>query len=955
MSLADELAALAQAMTVVPTAFEQALAAKAQTAETADAALTLSSRTSGQVLTDMDAPLASHVANKLAHAVSAAQLGTLAGSAVDTLLANRPAKGIIPVSRYGTLNYLPAGVAGSFEGASTGIAPRDCCLFLEDDGTLTYLRNGTNGSKLGVYYGYVLDALGPVLNQPIKTTRQYHPSYFPVNQSAAYIQSSSETAIMGRMQDANGVLGDWFLSLTNGSLDDSLHTGCFITNANAVALGITRGEVLVSQNTVVMLSTIFTEGGVMEFLVHTLTKIGVAAGGTLVPTQLTGITSTGFNNAVYTGNSAKLCNKVWSNSMADNPAVYKPDTTGMAFSNFEIPALRSYPDGAGNIRCKVAGMSNAPSTQSTFYAYYAISFVLNISAKTCVLDAAYRAQQSTVTRSGDNSTPSVLTGPVWNTDWTTEAWPGIANSYMRHLYSGKWLFNFRTHQVVDILDLMRVEMTAAPASQYAALLRGTSTAKASSVVTVQPSYGSAVGGVILGPVPLSDTRVMVYCKGSDVSGQLSEGLAYSDLSGAPTFNYKSLQNGVMTGYAPNINRKFLKDVPVSQASDYWAPLVETGTNSISVSTQHFIEDYRLTGCRTLNSDLSKVGTLSISSAVLQAAKATAIAQAGLTGIKTAKVQLWVPKILLAGRAIMALQYSLNNGENGVYIVTWTVAITGDNITGLTYVGISPKATWLPVAGGGVDLQSDSFFIATGGAVTMYETATSILFGLTLSRGFLVVGNAPSGTIRFRVNKSTLVWNWGNNMDLRIHNPQVNGQCWYGSPTLGFGLCYTGLPESDYGAKVSHMLVTKNSDTEFDNWTVPPASQWKVIVSQDVAATWQLYFTEPTPLMINGVTYTLEKATFDLTVIQANPANTRFYVFAQVVGGVASYKVQTVFDGESSNKIYLGYIDTGVSSISTVAIEKVTKINYFRVSPVARGSSVAATSGQPANATPLQWS
>lgn len=954
MSLATELANLATVVATESTEFEQALKAKAQSAATADNATALSNRTSGQVATDLDAPLVTHQTNKLAHAITAAQLGTLDGSAVDNLLAKRPVKGSIPVSRYGTLNYLPAGVSGSFEGASTGINPRDCSLFLENDGTLTYLRNGTNGSKLGVYYGYVLDALGPVLNQPIKTTRQYRPSYFPVNQSAAYIVSSSDTAILGRMQDVNGVLGDWFLSLTNGSLDDSVHTGGFITNANIGALGISRGEVMVSQNTLMIFTVVFVEGGVIEFLVHTLPKATVAAGGNLVPTRVTGIQSTGFNNIVYSGDTAKLCNKSSSNTLADNPAVYKPDALSFAFSNFEIPALRSYSDGAGNIRCKIVGMSNAPSTLNTYYSYYAVSFVFNLAAKTCVLDPIYRGTQSTVTRTGDLSTPSIYTGPVWNNDYVVECWPGIANTYNRHLYSGKWVFNFRTHQVVDTLDLMRTEMNAAVPSQYAALLRGTSTAKASTVVTVDPSYGSAIGGVILGPYPLNNSRVVVYCKGSDINGQPGEGLAYSDLGGTPTFDYKSLQNGAMNGYAPNANRKFVKDIPASN-QESWMPLVETGTSSIAVSTQHYIEGLRWSGARTLNADLSKTGTLALTDALLQNTKAAMIASIGLTGIKNAKIQIWVPKVLMVGKAFAALQYTLNNGENGAYIGIFNVTISGDSITALALTTASPRISWLNAGQGGVDLQDSNFVIATGGAVTMYETTTSVLFGLTLTRGFLIVGNALSAAIRFRINKSTGVPVWGTNSDLRLHNPQVNGQVWYGSPTLGFGLCYTGSAESDYGAKVSHMLVTKNSDSEFDNWVTPAASAWKVIVSQDVAATWQLYFTEPTPLMVNGTVYTMAKATFDLTAIKANPANTRFYVFASVTGNVASYVIQLVFDGESSNKIYLGYIDTGVSSIQTVAIEKVTKINYFRVSAVARGSSVAATAGDPAVPATLQWS
>lgn len=966
MSLTDDIAALKVASEKFHQDFGPRLARKVQETQKADNAKKLQDRTLAQTNSDIDESLNEHKADRNAHGLTFADLQTYDGSDVDAIFNARPKKGTLPVSRYGNLTYLPAGVSGSFEGATTSIAPRDMCMVLEDDGTLTYLRNGQNGSKLGVYYAYVPDALGPVLKQPVKTNRRYQPAYFPLNYSAAFIQSCSESVVFGRLQNASGVLGDWFVSVTGGTLDDTKHTGCLISAATIANLGITPGECLVTGDKVYLFSVNYGNGGFFEIFVWTLELAAVIAGGTLTPVRMTGINTTSFYNRNFVSDSIRITDLIQSNSLAGKPLVYNPDNRILALIHFERPSLKSYDNGFGTIRIKVFGNVYCPSTQGAQYGYTQFSFQFNPSGKLALLDLQYQNNvQNSLTSAtpGNQASDSVLSGPLFTgSSDITEARAGMANTLPHVIYSGQWMFNFRVSQVVETLDLTRTKFSSKPTSNFAAILKGTVAGQSWSTIAVKPSYGSAIGGALMGPVPLSNTRALVYGNGKDSNGNTVTGMAYTDLEGSPNAAYDSLVNGPMVGYRPSANRHFLKDVMAAGQvptinMTFGSPVVEAGTSDVSVSGGHFIEGWRHTTPRVINADLSVSGTMTIGAAVLAKARTDALQAKGISA-RASYAQLVIPRIL-AGKIppFLLVTYCGNDNSMGAFIAQINPTWSGDTITNAPVVAVSPTALWLGPNGGGVGISpSPEFYAITCGAVTLYETSGSILVGLPVAVGMLVVGNAPSACISFRYSK-TAGWVWPNNLNMQIFNAQVNGQVYYASPALGFGQVALSDARADYGTKLPFMPVTINNDAEFDAWApgATALSRWKVLTSQDVAATWMLYFTEPTPLMVNGNFYTVPQQTIDLTTIKANPANTTFYVYARVVGGVASYLLETIAPAESSNKIYLGYIRTGTTSIETVAVEKTTKVWYFRPSVVARGSSIAASSGLPSGTASLNWS
>lgn len=960
MSLTDELAALKTASENFHRDFPVKLAAKVQQTVRADDAGKLNGRTLTQTQSDIAATLTAHKADRKAHDLSFANLQTYDGVDVDAIFKGRPKKGVIPVSRYGNLTYLPAGVSGSFEGATTSLNPRDTVLLLEDDGTLAYLRNGQNGSKLGVYYAYFPNALGATMPQSIKTNRRYQPAYFPTGYTAAWIQSSSESVIFGRLQNSAGALSDYFVSITNGTLDDTKHSGCIIPAATYLSLGFTLGETIVCDDKVVFFGVVSDNDGVLELRVWTLPLVDVIAGGNRTPTRMTGITTTSFMNRQYVTDALRVVNYQRHVDAAQYPLYHNPDSIQpLNVFHFERPHVYAAAQN-GLIRLKFFGNSYAPTSEQAQYNYLQFSFVFNPNTKVATLDAQYQGQQNVVRRTNpaDSKSLTVWTGSLFNNVDLDEARPQMANTMPHLLYSGQWLFNFRVQQISDSLDVIRVKLKSKITNVYDALLRGNAKGESWQVVGIRPSYGSAIGGMLRGLTQLISGRVMIYCSGKDATGEQFMGLAYSDLEGAPNANYSSLVNGPMVGYKPSAKRAFIKDVTGESEAvveQRWAaPIVESSPSVVNLSGQHFIEGLRNSNARILNgANFNYSGVMSCSDAVLAAARNTVLAMTG-ANVRQALCQLIVPRTS-GCPAFMVVTYCTQAGGQFLVVAPCTVTLAGDVITGITINSISPSALWTPDAGVGVTAAVGIYNQI--GPIAIYDTGTSFLIGLASPFGFLVPGNAPSGSISFRYSK-TAGWVWPTNLNMKVWNSTTNAMVYNASTGMGFGMAIQMQDIADYGTKSVFLPIAgNNGDAAFDNWAgdLGTAATRRVIVSQDVAETWMLYFTEPTPLMVVGNYYTLPVTTIDLTTIKAAPANTTFYVYAQVVGGVASYLLETAVPSERSTKIYIGYIRTGDTSIETVAVEKTTKLWYFRPSPVSRGSSFAATSGVPSSVAALTWS
>jgi hypothetical protein len=120
-----------------------------------------------------------------------------------------------------------------------------------------------------------------------------------------------------------------------------------------------------------------------------------------------------------------------------------------------------------------------------------------------------------------------------------------------------------------------------------------------------------------------------------------------------------------------------------------------------------------------------------------------------------------------------------------------------------------------------------------------------------------------------------------------------------------GECDQNPTASDNYTKVTLTVRATTTLAQFNAWA---AQGTYVLASQDVAQGWIVYFTDTPPLVMDGVSYTMPATSINLTTIQANPASTTFFVYAQLVAGVPSYLITTTHDDVSGHDRHRHHVD-----------------------------------------------
>lgn len=127
--------------------------------------------------------------------------------------------GLLPISRFGNTNFIPANIDGSFEGF--GGFSETAAITLESDGSMAYLWNRFDGRTKGLYYSVLTDSEDPATGQLLYTGYKYnHPR---INIDGAVVntvaQGSGEDVIL--VGDSDSEM--YYIGVTNGSLDPAKH------------------------------------------------------------------------------------------------------------------------------------------------------------------------------------------------------------------------------------------------------------------------------------------------------------------------------------------------------------------------------------------------------------------------------------------------------------------------------------------------------------------------------------------------------------------------------------------------------------------------------------------------------------------------------------------------------------------------------------------------------------
>lgn len=933
----------------------------------------------GSALADMVATAVgystAHVARRdNPHGVTAEQTGSYTTADFNTLIAQQVTSGIVPISRYGTLSYLPAGVSGSFDGATTVKSTaaggfnndEQFSMQLEDNGTLSFLRNGTDGSMMGVYYGYVLNA-ATSFSSPTKitaTNRRYEPLFTPAGQNVAFLMQGGQAALAGRFQDSAGVFQGCFIALTNGTLDHTAHIAVHLPAEWSVKLE--RSEIVRGKDDVYIIYNHFAEPAdargqqPLDLEVYTFPISAMDNVSVITPTKVTIGECTGFLGAKYTTGDIRMAERAESASR-DVPALVQHIDGYLTTS--------SGPTGPGgfwngnrstwaNGRVLSLSAFNADYSKLRIMSYsdprYAKAIGGLVSTKiawSCVLDMA--TLKATL---DDGLTPMVLeqnpavfdslvaSGTVQHRDngIAISMYTGIDMASRAYITDSGLIFASRIPYAPTGIDgIYRgrwtnyssvFDMIKAPMYERLPELR--------QVLACPLSFGSPAGDGFDGFRLLPGNTGVVMCRNNKASTSMMKFKIRSDGEPlTPNYRYNSITYPEgLDGFKPRIDRTELNFTTLRPVL---CALVEEMDNTGLKGTYGSVlcnRDGLNTRFIGLNEDFTTTGTVSATVAQLEALRDEII-----VGIGAALGDFFHPPVIElilsqnpAVPAFAIVSGSVPDKERWGICARVNVSARAGAIATMSFHSIVGQYGYKVVG-----VMSPMTVSATDsfrqGTHTVYELDNE--FMITSCSAALFNG---AGTVyhmyRFIVNKSDgSITNYASG----TASAGIIGGRWGGFPGYGMGTYAT----YDYTSKLVFRTFARTK-AEFIRGVSEENNKALVILSQQVAQGWVVYFTEDTPVIINGVAGTLLSTNIDLTTIQVNPANSTFYIYVQMVAGEPSYVVHNQYVTETPTFMFLGTVKTNDSGISIIDVTKVTKFAGFRLSTVPAGSSIPVTSGLP---------
>lgn len=835
--------------------------------------------------------------------------------------------GLMGIARYGTQSYLPAGVAGSFEGASRRNSQRNVPMVVEDDGTVTILRNATNGELNGAYYSYYTVADSGALIEYRPTNARYLPKFLP-NHKPEYVAQGSEGVFLGMAKPNAG--GDLvpFIALTSGTLNQDLHVGCVL---NWTIPDVRLTSPVIDGNYVYIFNWNLTG---IQLNVWRVAIADIRANETVTPTQITGWTTTRSWAPTVTNNDKIILAEAASslNNPGQTAYVSNPDSNfrqdGPNYSGME---LRGASNGAGKIRLRLGSEYYTVTTDNGDQrAWWQLSLVVDVNAKTATPDAGvnlpiqvtYNPTTKVITRTGAIVMDRGIGEGVPLGNW----YPSLAFN----LVKGK-LYAYGTPN--EGVGRLRVSnLKAGLTSVYDALLFNNTVTIQQDLLLVD-AFGSAVGGELRKPHLFPNNYIMTYGFYNSSPGVINSGWVMSKM-GADGFAYNTLA-GDITGFAPTVDR-----VPVS-AAGYIGGISEVMADGSVTYTPTQLNSGRLSCPMFVNERMTASGpTISVTQAVLDAAANTLIAAAGITAA-TFGVSLFASQRLVAIPAIITVMVIATDGTAWSIIGTGVPnPRTGGAITSIGSVTYSSKVQtgsgaanrtlglMDPAAGNYVYEGTDCYIVSITGRHTVFYPGNANNINW---RGYF--SKSAAGTL----NTSSLValadYSYINNQDLPMAIP--------GS----FGHVAGAASRDTLSGTAILYTPTCTNMAGYNTWA---DGATKMLVSQIVAQGWYVYFTEQMPLFSKGRTHTLPIVTVDLTTIKANPANSTFYAYAQALDdGTAQYLVLATPAAETDSYFHIGNIYTNATQVASHTITKTTMFGGKHLSPTRRGNSIPVSSGNPA--------
>lgn len=867
---------------------------------------------------------------------------------VDSVLAS------FPLSQYGALNK-SVGVAGTYDGGTTARYYSSMPVLLENDGTLVYLRPGTNGNTVNYYYTYVTNPnSNPIV--PQSTIRKY---YNGASTNILFYDSYAKDTLIYQEVD-NSIV---HVVLTNGTMDNANHQEATFNKSLIPVPIITALKV----DTYVYIIGLYSSTSnvadpfaiannltdALQFAFYRIPVSQIIAGTISTVEQVTGIGgSTMYGDAVSASSYVKIADAWASNTSSSTKSFIKyadaiPIINIIAYGQIGIG--KSYYDGT-NIIFSFYTNGYGFNSSGRFDTMYGFSVTYNVAAKTYTTDLS--------------STPvSCAGGATGSLTWTnpyavssanifgsgTAASDGISSSW----YVTDAGVNYAVKEkyvLADNYNVAKGTLSGFTTKANAYKIRNRTFTAGTVYTPIYGDYASRVGDQLTGGSPISSTRIMFTGTGT------YQGTTYtkfyrgiSDIGTTRGYTYNSLDYGTTTGYSPQAFRVPFGAVNEPKMISKLSYCDASGV--VSAYGTVFIENNTLSAGNKFDATALTYDTvLSTTNAVLQSVKSQILTSLSLTPTEST-IGIYYSPLSTFCKSIACIS-TFNGGSAGGNIIMATVdcTLSGSNITAITLSNVFVNqfisnivsgtniAELPPKSGLGCVKYTDFTYISISHLIPIHTP-----------------GDTNEYTVAGVVNAST-----GNVTNAIFNNSyHATGIGSTGTreysylPNVGFG--YYIYDKTDLGTKLIFNYCG-NTLSQFTSNLSAGTGTNITVLAQDVVVGFYLYFTEITPVFMGGKYLELPITTIDLTTVKANPANTTFYAYVQynTSTGLANYLVSTTQLTETVNNMYIGSLTTDSTKVSSLNINKVSKLDNYRPSTTNIGSAFPVSTGFPSSSGTINW-
>lgn len=870
---------------------------------------------------------------------------------IDTIL------GMLPVSRIGTMDYLPLNINGSFSGATSySNEKRVQPTIIEDDGTFVCIRAGTNGSDYDYYYSYIRNIRTITSLQQsdiVQTNTVYRPSFMTSTQKIEDFYGTNGYELLWYLL-TDGANQFYSICLTNGSFNEVGHQRVLIPTSSFPDFRPVYAHVVGA--TIYMWGYDSTLGQGRALMLYTIPVSSVRAGVSTGLARVTGFNGQSIRGLPYTNSSTALIYTTYANNTDAN------DTLFVWSGNMYSPEYQDYcitnALAAGNSTGTKIRFTMFPSYRyGSPYQYsdtrtYCISMVYDIASKTFTYDTTTRNPievNATVNPNG-NSVTYTETNPymVNSVNWRGFS-QSLGNCGTICQTNDGFLVATRSRWSSDASYGVAKGQINSFTTQYDSINMSNRTISSNSQLRAQPTFGSAVGENLMGPRFISNTRIVLACAGTynGVTNANYDNTVVADIGTATNFTYKSLTQGTLNGYAPQTYREFadnsdyklsglitLVDINgnvTSHGSSFWSTQTGNKTSGLNINPN------------TLNFDGN---TVSITETVLSNIKASVLSHASLSDSSSICGVYYIPDSSYSKSfACVMVRYPDNTGKVIFAEVDLTVTTSGNTrtITGGTVysTNIYDRPNISGVSVNNFNRYPSMYVAKYNGFnyVSVHSCGNFTIPGD--SRTYTMIGKIKSGVLVSQLyNESYYLNTYG----------LVGGVL----PGVGFG--YYNNTVNDYQTKSVFQLFG-TTEAQMDAMIARTGTPLRqvVVISQEVPEGYDVYFTQEVPVFLGGLYYKIPPSTMNLTTVKPNPANSTFYIYVSMdrTSGIASYVISTTLLDESLTRTFIGTIITASTAIDTITTEKVTRFLTYRPSTTKRGSAIPASTGVP-SATGTRW-